>query len=183
MLAEAGARSSDLLSPAGPVRCAHRAPKGATVKHHAEQGGGFTITTAGGHSIYHPPCSRLPPSTIKHGEDHQSGIYGSNGGGNVPFHGGWQVYTKEDVSQSSAAASSPLSSFVGSWTVPDAPAKYTGQTVVLFTGLQNKDWVPPDAGPKGESVGGFQIQHGEGFNRAKPEPHISRFYLSCLLRD
>ena len=53
------------------------------------------------------------------------------------------MYAKQNVGSS-------LTGFTGTWTVPDAPAVYTGQTVFLFTGLQSSDWVPPDAGPKGK---------------------------------
>jgi hypothetical protein len=52
----------------------------------------------------------------------------------VPFHGGWQIYAKYQ-------SSTRVQSFLGGWVTPDAPTNYTKQTVFLFTGLQNIDWV------------------------------------------
>jgi len=56
------------------------------------------------------------------------------------FKGGWQTYTKQNLPG--------VKTFLGNFNVPDAPQTYDAQTVFLFTGMQNIDWVPPDPRPK-----------------------------------
>lgn len=118
------------LTPAGRVSCAYGVPSGSNVEHHASSGGGFTVTHPDGSVVKHPPCRGEEGATVP----------------DVGFKGGWQVYTKQDFS----GTEDSIHSFVGSWNVPNAPAKYTKQTIFLFTGMQNEDWIPPDDGPKGK---------------------------------
>ena len=124
------AARSSFLTPVGPVSCATEVPHGSRVTHHGARGG-FTVRDGATDEIIKiiEPCKRSAKQA---------------NGPNDGFRGGWQVYAKQNVS------SLDFSTFTGQWTVPDAPKKYTGQTVFLFTGLQNEDWVPPDDGPKGK---------------------------------
>jgi len=125
-----------VLTPAGWMHpsCVHRAPHGARVTH--QERGGFHIeheSLEGGSAVV-PPCNASaegPPRAT---------IHSAGNGARHSFHGGWQVYAKQQPSRD-------VTSFLGSWNVPDEPKTYTGQTVFLFTGMQNIDWVPPDAGP------------------------------------
>jgi len=127
------------LSPAGVVACAHEVPHGSHVTHHDE--GGFTVVPEQGEVLRIAPCNETQRGAVRGGSR-------SNETGGA-FKGGWQVYTKQDFS-STPVGTVGVHSFVGAWNVPDAPKTYTGQTVFLFTGLQNMDWVPPDDGPKGK---------------------------------
>jgi len=54
---------------------------------------------------------------------------------------GWQQYVKYQTNN--------ITEFLGMWIVPDAPADFAAGVLFTFTGLQNIDWVPPNADPKG----------------------------------
>lgn len=99
-----------------------------------KDGGGFHVEhdSLEGKAMVIPACNMTATPLASSGKPST---------GKEPFHGGWQVYAKQQPT-------GDVASFVGSWNVPDAPKKYTGQTVFLFTGMQNIDWVPPDDGPK-----------------------------------
>jgi len=57
------------------------------------------------------------------------------------FEGGWQTWSLFENPTS-------LDSFLGYFTIPDVPKDYSQQTLFMFTGLQNFNWIPgPDAGP------------------------------------
>lgn len=134
-LTPAAAATEAAITPAGWMHpsCVHRVPHGARVTR--KEGGGFHVEheTFEGGSSHISPCNasvKLPPRAVG---DPNSNVAGE------PFKGGWQVYAKQQPPRD-------VTSFLGSWNVPDAPKTYTGQTVFLFTGMQNIDWVPPDGG-------------------------------------
>lgn len=57
------------------------------------------------------------------------------------FAPGWQAWATFESAQPAG-----FSQFLGTFSVPDAPAEYNGQTLFMFTGLQNSNWVPgPDS--------------------------------------
>jgi len=59
------------------------------------------------------------------------------------FAAGWQVWT---TYQSQAAAG--ISAFLGYFTIPDDPVNADdGQTLFMFTGLQNENWIPGPNSP------------------------------------
>jgi len=54
------------------------------------------------------------------------------------FEGGWQVW-------STYQSPTSFDSFLGLFTIPDTPQTYVSQTLFMFTGLQNFNWIPgPD---------------------------------------
>ena len=62
---------------------------------------------------------------------------------------GWLAYTAYNNSVG-------FNSYLGDFSVPDIPER-VGQLVYIFTGLQNKDWVPKHD-PESESAGFDIIQ-------------------------
>eukprot|EP01100_Stratorugosa_tubuloviscum_P013622 TRINITY_DN692_c1_g1_i1.p1 TRINITY_DN692_c1_g1~~TRINITY_DN692_c1_g1_i1.p1 ORF type:complete len:343 (+),score=167.65 TRINITY_DN692_c1_g1_i1:57-1031(+) len=61
------------------------------------------------------------------------------------FAPGWQVWT------TARSTSNSFDGFYGLFTVPNEPKTYVGQTLFMFTGLQNEDWVPGPNSPPAPS--------------------------------
>eukprot|EP01098_Paradermamoeba_levis_P007374 TRINITY_DN3041_c0_g1_i1.p1 TRINITY_DN3041_c0_g1~~TRINITY_DN3041_c0_g1_i1.p1 ORF type:complete len:315 (-),score=75.59 TRINITY_DN3041_c0_g1_i1:57-1001(-) len=53
---------------------------------------------------------------------------------------GWQAYTYQNINN--------VTAMLGQFQVPQDPATYDDQTIFLFPGLQNINWIPPDPQPK-----------------------------------
>jgi len=133
-----GQAQGKVLTPSGYIECATEVPHGSHVLHD-DINGGFIVTDRQTGALIRTiaPCGASRTHRVLTATTAADVDPASSG-----FRGGWQVYAKMNVTD--------LKQFTGQWTVPNAPEKYTGQTVFLFTGLQNEDWVPPDDGPKGK---------------------------------
>jgi len=115
------------LTPFGyhPNACIHKVPDGSHIID-IDRETGFIIVYPDGHKELHPPCSeKVHNVTNLDGE-------------------GWQVWTKYYTGNNNT----DVNIFLGNFTVPQAPQEYKRQTLFIFTGLQNIDWVPPDPRPK-----------------------------------
>lgn len=121
------------LTPFGywPAACVHAAPNGAHVETTAK--GLVRIVHPDGSEHHHQPCaSRYSPSRLQELKQHAQA---KRGQGN-----GWQVYTLQQFSNN-------VTSLLGQWPVPPAPENFDQQTVFLFTGMQNINWIPPQPHP------------------------------------
>jgi len=114
------------LTPGGwkHKSCCHHVPSGSRL-----------IENKFGVVVVYPPTSaayELPPCKFP-------GLRPSKPSQSVE---GWHVYTQQNVG-------SNLTAFLGQWNVPDLPQSDDGQTLFMFTGVQNINWVPPNPGPNG----------------------------------
>jgi len=119
------------LTPGGyrHKSCCHHVPSGSHIVE--DQNGILTVHPPNQVASYQlPKCSfpMLRPTNVSNGRKRQGDVEG------------WHVYTKQNVGAG-------LNSFLGQWNVPDMPSSDDGQTLFMFTGLQNIDWVPPNPGP------------------------------------
>jgi len=119
------------LTPGGyrHKSCCHHVPSGSTVVE--DEHGIITVRPLNADAYLLPKCryprlSRVSPK--------------SENGSKPGEVEGWHVYTKQNVGGN-------LNAFLGQWNVPDVPQGDDDQTIFMFTGLQNIDWVPPNPGP------------------------------------
>jgi len=77
------------------------------------------------------PRAKYPGLRVKRNNE------GSNKPGDVE---GWHVYTQQQVGNN-------LNMYLGNWNVPDVPSGDDDQTLFMFTGVQNINWIPPNPGP------------------------------------
>eukprot|EP01097_Dermamoeba_algensis_P001500 TRINITY_DN1561_c0_g1_i4.p2 TRINITY_DN1561_c0_g1~~TRINITY_DN1561_c0_g1_i4.p2 ORF type:complete len:236 (-),score=45.62 TRINITY_DN1561_c0_g1_i4:442-1149(-) len=112
------------LTPFGvyPRECIHSVPEGAHID--ASSDTHLHIT--------HPDGKQVKILRCKQKATRETKVKGSNGDG-------WQAYTYLKADN--------ITSFLGKWIVPDDPPQYDDQTVFLFPGLQNINWIPPDPQP------------------------------------
>ncbi|KAH3757762.1 hypothetical protein Pelo_10439 [Pelomyxa schiedti] len=100
--------------------CVHKVPSGSSA---VRVGRKFVVTTPAGKTFETEECQYTPLMPTVAAD-------------------GWQIWT------TSTSTSSSYETMVGMFTVPDAPVTYDRQTLFLFPGLQNLDWVPgPDSKP------------------------------------
>jgi len=123
------------LTPVGLAHpsCIHRVPSGTEVN---KINGEMFITKPNGAVSKIPKCDYpwvQPPSKKVNNSTHVK-----------DFAPGWKVWT---TFQSKSPAG--FSGFLGFFTIPDAPQNGDdGQTLFMFTGLQNENWIPgPNAPP------------------------------------
>lgn len=148
------ARGSDLvLTPVGrlPRACVHAAPDGAHVRveggvvkvFDGETGAALSARRSCGSGAWPTDAERLRGRRHRHSRstaasrDMPAGGWDDDKGDGS----GWQAYVKQDTGNATDA-------LLGQWTVPPDPAE-EAQTLFLFTGLQNIDWVPPNPPPDG----------------------------------
>lgn len=125
------ARCSLVLTPAGPLPadCVHGVAHGSQITHDRQSGETRVLPPSGAGYVItpHPRCHIGKAGTEAPGALQDGGAAG--------FKGGWQAYTRQEIPG--------WSSFSGNWNVPSAPASYSTQTLFLFIGAQNIDWIPP----------------------------------------
>jgi hypothetical protein len=108
--------------------CIHRVKSGSEVQ---DDGDSVTVVSPNGETQEIPVCRY--PFILPTKRNANKGKPG--------FAGGWQAWT-------TFQSSSSFTSFLGYFSVPNAPQNYIGQTLFMFTGLQNENWVPgPNAPP------------------------------------
>jgi len=124
-----------LRTPVGLAHpsCIHRVPSGSSIN---SESGRTIVTKPDGSLLQIPKC------------DHQPVFPQSNS--SQDFAAGWQAWT---TYQSSNPAG--LSSFLGYFTIPNNPLEVDGQTLFMFTGLQNYNWIPGPNSPPAPSL--FEI--------------------------
>jgi len=114
------------LTPYGyrPNECIHRVPDGSHIID-IDKETGFIIVHPDGRRELHPPCAV---------NFHNESLDGE----------GWQVWTKYFTENNKT----DVNSFLANFTVPEPVREYAHQTIFIFPGLQNIDWVPPNPRPQ-----------------------------------
>jgi len=122
-------------TPGGYIHksCVHNVGNGAEITRNSDD----TITVVRPDGIRH----RILPCSYPH---YPVGVDGN----------GWQVFAYYD-------AGTTLSSYNGSWNVPDIPSKYANQLLYTFTGLQNSFSLSKSA-PAGVDIIQPVLQFGPG---------------------
>ena len=105
-----------------PAECVHGVEPGAIVRN--EGTSRFRIISAEGEEQLKPACNHFVGSGAPKAPSKELD--------------GWQVWTKEAIGN--------VTQFLGTWNVPPNPDE-SAQTLFLFTGMQNIDWVPPNPEP------------------------------------
>jgi len=141
-IAEQYDTSDWLLTPIGLAHpsCIHRVKNGAEVRRTPTQVGNLQVVNEDGSLRNIPRCQYpvvYPTNKKNNGTSTRQNSFAP----------GWQVWT---TYQSSTTAG--FTSFLGNFNIPDQPASSWGdQTLFMFTGLQNENWVPgPNAPPAPE---------------------------------
>jgi len=129
-----------LLTPIGLAHpsCVHRVKSGSDVHRTATEVGNLQVVQEDG-SVHNIPKCRYPvvaPKAKSNSTVRQN-----------QFAPGWQVWT---TYQSKTTAG--FTKFLGYFTIPDAPGdSWDDQTLFMFTGLQNENWIPgPNSPPAPE---------------------------------
>jgi len=120
------------LTPVGLAHesCIHRVPSGTEVK---TIDGEMHIVKPGGDMVKIPRCQYpwRQPNNVNNSTNLKS------------FAPGWQVWTTFQ-----SPITDGFSGFLGLFTIPDEPPiKDNGQTLFMFTGLQNENWIPGPNSP------------------------------------
>jgi hypothetical protein len=136
-----------LLTPIGLAHpsCIHRVKNGAEVRRTQTSVGNLQVLNEDGSFRNIPRCRYPVIFPTKQTKIHFFTYCQKNGTNTgASFAPGWQVWTTYQSSTTQG-----FTAFLGYFTIPNAPASSWGdQTLFMFTGLQNENWVPgPNAPP------------------------------------